>query len=244
MSDRTPTGGQAEDGATPAHVAIIMDGNGRWARKRGLPRALGHRAGVDALKRVVELCPVHHIRYLTVYAFSTENWKRPSAEVQALMALLDEYIDRELETLKKNGVSIHILGDVLPLAPELREKIARAVESTAQCQRLTLSIALNYGGRQELLRGARALARRAMGGEDPDSWQESDLAAELYTGGLPDPDLLIRTGGDMRVSNFLLWQIAYTEWWSTEAYWPDFGEAELLEALAAFRGRQRRFGGV
>ena len=226
------------------HLAVIMDGNGRWAQHRGLPRALGHRAGAEALRRIVELCPGNQIKYLTVYAFSTENWKRPQAEVQALMALLDEFIDKELSVLRQQGVGVRILGDIRPLAPGLRKKIDEAVASTAGNDRLILSLALNYGGRQELLRGAKALARRALSGEEPDSWREGDLARELYTGDLPDPDLLIRTGGDLRISNFLLWQIAYTELWCTETWWPDFGEKELAEALSAFRGRQRRFGGV
>ena len=241
MGDEIESGVQQAAQGGPSHVAVIMDGNGRWAQKRGLPRAMGHRAGVDALRRVVELCPAHQIKYLTVYAFSTENWRRPPAEIQALMGLLDEYIDQELAVLRRDGARIRILGDISPLAPSLQKKITGAVETTSQNERLHLSIALNYGGRQELLRGARALARRALGGEDPDRWKEEDFADELYTGDLPDPDLLIRTGGDLRASNFMLWQIAYAEWWNTEVYWPDFGERELLEALAAYRGRQRRF---
>ena len=226
------------------HLAIIMDGNGRWASRRGLPRAMGHRAGVEALRRVVELCPAYGIRYLTVYALSTENWKRPKAEIQALLALLNEYIEKELAILKKNGVRILVLGDTAPLEAGLRSKIEGAVLATAGNDRLVLSLALNYGGRQELLRGAKALARRALGGEDPEGWGEEDLAGELYTSSLPEPDLLIRTGGDLRVSNFLLWQIAYAEMWCTGTWWPDFGEKELSEALDDYRGRERRFGGV
>ncbi len=226
------------------HLAIIMDGNGRWAQKRGLPRAMGHRAGVEALRRIVELCPGNQIEYLTVYAFSTENWKRPQTEVQALMALLNEFIDKELTLLHQNGVCIRVLGDIEPLAPSLRKKIDHAMAITAQNKKLVLSLALNYGGRRELLQAAKALAYRALKGENPENWQEDDLAAELFTKGMPEPDLLIRTGGDLRVSNFLLWQIAYTELWCTDIFWPDFGEEELMAALAAFKGRQRRFGGV
>jgi undecaprenyl diphosphate synthase len=226
------------------HLAIIMDGNGRWAEKRGLPRALGHRAGAEALRRVVRLCPAYRISYLTVYAFSTENWKRPAAEVQVLLSLMNEFIDKELNEIQKEGVRIKILGDTSPLPERLREKIDHAVTSTAGLERMTLSIALNYGGRQELLRGAKALAKRALNGEEPESWREEDFAGELYSADLPEPDLLIRTGGDLRVSNFLLWQIAYTELWNTQTYWTDFGEKELLEAITSFRGRQRRFGGV
>jgi len=226
------------------HLAIIMDGNGRWAKEKGLPRSLGHRAGVETLKKIVELCPKYAIRYLTVYALSTENWKRPKTEIQALMALMSEFIDKELALLKRKGVCIRVLGDLDPLEPALREKVDHAVLSTAGLENLTLSLALNYGGRQELLYGAKALARRALSGESPESWREEDFARELYTRDLPEPDLLIRTGGDLRVSNFLLWQIAYAELWCTDTYWPDFGEEELSEALTSFQGRQRRFGGV
>ncbi|MCL2121540.1 MAG: polyprenyl diphosphate synthase [Clostridiales bacterium] len=226
------------------HLAVIMDGNGRWAQRRGLPRAMGHREGVEALRRLVRLCPKYEIRYLTVYAFSTENWKRPEAEIQTLMLLIHEFLDRELIVLKEQGVRIRILGDIGPLQPALREKIKNAVSTTAGLEKLHLSVALNYGGRQELLRSAKALAKRALKGENPDDWREEDFAGELYTGDLPEPDLLIRTGGDTRISNFLLWQIAYTEFWSTETYWPDFGEKELAEAMTAFTNRQRRYGGV
>ncbi|MCL1849540.1 MAG: polyprenyl diphosphate synthase [Clostridiales bacterium] len=226
------------------HLAIIMDGNGRWAQARGLPRVMGHRAGVEALKKAVRLCPGQKIRYLSVYALSTENWKRPAAEIQALFALLDEFIDKELSTLCEQGVSIRVLGDLSPLSDALQEKISHAVTATAGLENLILSIALNYGGRQELLSGARALAKRALMGESPEDWGEEDLANELYTRGLPDPDLLIRTGGDMRVSNFFLWQTAYTEFWSTKTYWPDFSEEMLIEAIGEYRGRQRRFGGI
>lgn len=227
-----------------AHVAIIMDGNGRWAQKRGLPRPMGHRAGVEALKRIVEACPDLGIRYLSVYAFSTENWKRPQAEVRALMALLNEFIDKELAGLKRNGVQIRVLGDLAPLERSLAEKIRHAVDETKENGRLILSLALNYGGRQELLRAAKALAKRALAGEDPEAWREEDLAEELYTAKLPDPDLLIRTGGELRTSNFLPWQLVYTELWSTGVYWPEFTVAEFTRALEEFAKRQRRFGGV
>lgn len=227
-----------------AHVAIIMDGNGRWAQKRGMPRPVGHRAGVEALKRIVEACPELGIRYLTVYAFSTENWKRPATEVKALMGLLNEFIDKELAGLKKNGVQIRVLGELEGLEPKLADKIRNAIAATRDNRRLTLALALNYGGRRELLRAAQALARRALSGEDPASWREEDLEAQLYTAGMPDPDLLIRTGGELRTSNFLPWQMAYTELWSTQAFWPDFTPEELTRALEDFAKRHRRFGGV
>ncbi|MEA4892822.1 MAG: polyprenyl diphosphate synthase [Peptococcaceae bacterium] len=226
------------------HVAIIMDGNGRWAQDRGLPRAAGHRAGVEALKRIVTACPDLGVRYLTVYAFSTENWKRPPAEVRALMSLLNEFIDKELAGLKKNGVRIRVLGDLTALDRKLAAKIENAVQETKENRRLDLSLALSYGGRQELLRAAKALARRALAGEDPESFREEDLAAELYTADLPDPDLLIRTGGELRTSNFLPWQSVYTELWNTRTFWPDFSQLDLRRALEDFAKRQRRFGGV
>lgn len=228
----------------PQHVAIIMDGNGRWAQAKGLPRTLGHRAGTQTIKTIVEACPSLGIRYLTVYAFSTENWKRPTQEVSALMGLLGEYIDSELERLKQNGVKVQILGDLTPMAQALRSKIQKAVFETMDNDKLVFSIALNYGGRQELLRAAKKLAKRALNGEDPDLWTEADLAAGLYTAQMPDPDLLIRTGGELRLSNFLLWQMAYGEIWTTPAYWPDFTPAHLAQAIQDFQERNRRFGGI
>ena len=233
-----------KDIRVPAHLAVIMDGNGRWARKRNLPRSLGHREGAEALRRIVRLCPVYGVRYLSVFAFSTENWKRPESEVQSLMALLGEFIVKELDTLIKEGVCFRFIGDLSPLAPELRYKIEDARTRTEGLDKLILTVALNYSGRQDLLRAAKALARRALAGEDPDKWTDNDLSAELYTGSMPDPDLLIRTGSEKRVSNFMLWQIAYTELWYTDTLWPDFNEDVLREALGAYSERQRRFGGV
>jgi len=226
------------------HVAIIMDGNGRWAQAQGLPRALGHRAGMESLKKIVEACPDLGIDYLTVYAFSTENWKRPKLEVEALMRLMSEYIDSELSRLKKNGVRIKILGDILPVPAALRSKIENAVMETANNQGLTFSIALNYGGRQEILQAAKRLAHQALQGEDPDQWTEEDFQKSLYIGDLPDPDLMIRTGGELRISNFLLWQLAYSELWTTPIYWPDFTPDVLAQALHDYGSRQRRFGGI
>lgn len=238
------SGARTETPQGIGHLAIIMDGNGRWATKRGLPRVMGHRAGVEAVRRIVRLCPTYRIQHLTIYALSTENWKRPETETQALLSLLSEFIDKELATLVQEGVSIRVLGDLSPLPQALQAKIAHAVSSTVGMENLILSIALNYGGRRELLRAAQAMAKRALDGEDPEDWSEDDFAKELYTHDLPEPDLLIRTGGDLRVSNFLLWQIAYTELWCTETYWPDFGEKELAEAIHVFRSRERRFGGI
>ena len=232
------------DPRKPNHLAVIMDGNGRWAQSRNLPRALGHRSGAEALRRLLRLCPVQGIKYLTVFAFSTENWKRPAAEVQALMSLLAEFIDKELEELIREGVGIRVFGDMTQLSRGLQQKIEGAVAATVGLNRLVLSIMLNYSGRQEVLRGAKALARLALDGQDPESWSEADFAEALYTKDLPEPDLLIRTGGEYRISNFMLWQLAYTEFWFTPTLWPDFGEKELSEAVAAFSDRHRRFGGV
>ena len=226
------------------HLAVIMDGNGRWATQRNLPRTLGHREGAQALRRLVSLCPAYNIKYLTVFAFSTENWKRPATEVQALMSLLSEFISKELADLIKEGVRLRFIGDMTPLNQGLREKIDDARERTKDLDKLILTIALNYSGRQDLLRAAKALAKRALAGEDPDSWDESDLNDELYTRDTPEPELMLRTGGEQRVSNFMLWQIAYTEFWHTPVLWPDFNEDALREALSAFFNRQRRFGGV
>jgi undecaprenyl diphosphate synthase len=226
------------------HVAIIMDGNGRWAQAKGWSRSMGHRAGTETLKRIVEACPQLGIQYLTVYAFSTENWKRPAKEISALMVLMAEYIDRELDRLKEMGVRINVLGELDPLNATLKKKIVNAVAATADNQSLHLSLALNYGGRQELLRAAQKLSQLALQGQDPSQWTEADMQACLYTAALPDPELVIRTGGEFRLSNFLLWQLAYAEFWSTPVFWPDFTPELLNQAIEEYRGRQRRFGGI
>lgn len=233
-----------EKQGNPRHVAIIMDGNGRWAQAQGLPRALGHKAGMESLRSIVEACPDLGIEYLTVYAFSTENWKRPRLEIEALMRLMSEYIDSELDRLNRKGVSIRILGNIQPIPAALRSKVEGAVAMTSGNQGLRFSIALNYGGRQDILQAAQALAKRALHGEDPDRWTEEDLQKCLYTGDMPDPDLMIRTGGDLRISNFLLWQLAYSELWTTSTYWPDFTPEHLAGAIQDYCGRQRRFGGI
>lgn len=230
--------------ATLRHVAIIMDGNGRWAQTKGLPRALGHKAGMESLRKIVEACPELGIEYLTVYAFSTENWKRPKLEIEALMRLMSEYIDSELDRLHRNGVCIRILGDINPIPAALRSKVEAAAALTAGNRGLKFSIALNYGGRQDILQAAQTLAKRALQGENPDQWTEEDFQKCLYTGAMPDPDLMIRTGGDLRISNFLLWQLAYAELWTTQTYWPDFTPEHLAGAIQDFCGRQRRFGGI
>lgn len=225
----------------PKHIAIIMDGNGRWARARRMPRLFGHRAGVDALHRVVDSCGRLGIPMLTVYAFSTENWTRPQEEVSGLMRLLADSFIRYLDRLIEAGVRIRHLGRTERLPGDLLARIRDAEAVTAGNQRLQLNVALNYGGRAEVI---DAIRRLAAGGADMTQLTEDQITANLYTAGLPDPDLIIRTGGEVRMSNFLLWQSAYAEYYATDTFWPDFGESDLRLALATFAGRQRRFGGV
>jgi undecaprenyl diphosphate synthase len=229
----------------PAHVAIIMDGNGRWATARGLPRVAGHREGVKAARAVVRAAHELGLRYLTLYAFSTENWSRPEDEVTMLMRLLEESIYRELPELMDNNVRLRVIGRPTGVPSPLRRGLEHVMAETARNTGLTLLVAFNYGGRDELLDAFRTLARRVQAGElTPETISEADVTGALYTDGVPDPDLLIRTSGEMRVSNFLLWQIAYTELWITPTLWPDFGPADLYRAVADFQRRTRRFGGV
>ncbi len=229
----------------PAHVAIIMDGNGRWATARGLPRIAGHREGVKAARAIVRAADAIGLRYLTLYAFSTENWSRPEDEVTMLMRLLEESIYRELPELMDNNVRLRVIGRTAGVPLPVRRGLDHVVAETEKNTGLTLLVAFNYGGRDELLDAFRALARRVQAGElAPDGISEADVSGALYTDGVPDPDLLIRTSGEMRVSNFLLWQIAYTELWITPTLWPDFAPADLYRAVADFQGRTRRFGGV
>jgi len=224
---------------TARHVGIIMDGNGRWALARGLPRAAGHRAGVDNVRTVVEASVEAGVRHLTLYAFSTENWHRPPEEVRGLLGLIDHYLERELNGLDRNGVRLRHLGSLEGLAPASRLRVERAVRRTARNDRLHLNVAFNYGGRAEIVRAARRLLRSNLA---PEQVTEARLAACLDTAGQPDLDLVIRTGGEMRLSNFLLWQAAYAEIYVSQAYWPDFGRQEFNLALEAYASRQRRFG--
>ena len=229
----------------PAHIAIIMDGNGRWATSRSLPRTAGHSAGVEALREIIRECSDLKIQALTIYAFSTENWKRSREEVGALMALLLKYFSSEIDELHEKKVCIRILGDVDGLPAPQRDAVNAAMARTAENTGLRLNIALNYGGRDELLRAARILARRAQEtGCDVNELTREDFEDALYTRGLPDVDLLIRTSGEMRISNFLPYQIAYAEFVVVDTLWPDFGVSELHAAIAAFQQRDRRFGGV
>jgi undecaprenyl diphosphate synthase len=232
-------------GATPAHVAIIMDGNGRWAKARGLPRLAGHRAGVEALRKTVRAAPGLGISYLTVYAFSSENWSRPKSEVSDLMGLLKLFIRRDLAELHQNGVRVATIGDKASLQPDIRGLLEEAESLTALNDALTLVIAFNYGGRDEIARAARSLAERAVRGEiDPADITTDMFAASLDTAGIPDPELVIRTSGELRLSNFLLWQAAYSELVFLPCYWPDFGPEQFAEALHVFGRRERRFGGL
>ncbi len=223
----------------PYHLAVIMDGNGRWAKARGLPRLAGHRAGVENLRRVIRACTEFGIRILTIYAFSTENWGRPEAEVRGLMNILESVIDRELNQLHANGVQLRHIGDLGGLSDVLQRKVRKAVELTRNNDQLTLNIAFNYGGRQDLV---QAFRRIVADGIAPEQIDEKLIDYYLYTAGQPDPDLVIRTGGEMRLSNFLLWQASYAEYYSTPAFWPDFDREELLKALVQYASRERRYG--
>jgi undecaprenyl diphosphate synthase len=229
----------------PQHVAIIMDGNGRWATRRGLPRVAGHREGVKTARTIVRIAGALGLRYLTLYAFSTENWSRPQTEVSTLMSLLEETICRELPDLMKRNVRLRVIGRTGGVPLPLRRGIDHVVNETRHNTGLTLLMAFNYGGRDELIDAFRGLARRVEAGElRPEAISEAHVTQSLYTAEVPDPDLLIRTSGEMRISNFLLWQIAYTEFWVTPTLWPDFAPADLYRAIVDFQGRARRFGGV
>lgn len=229
----------------PQHVAIIMDGNGRWAQKRGLPRTFGHRAGAEALRAIVSTASEIGVGVLTAYAFSTENWKRPDEEVNLLMKLFSDYLDTEIDELHQNGVQLRFIGNLEGLAANLRDKMADARERTAGNTGLVLTLAVNYGGRAEVVHAVQALAEQVrQGAIAPGAITEELIHDHLYTAGLPDPDLIIRPSGDQRISNFLLWQSAYAEFWFTDVHWPDFKPEHLIAAIADFQRRERRFGGL
>jgi undecaprenyl diphosphate synthase len=233
------------NGAIPRHVAIIMDGNGRWARERRMPRPFGHRSGMQSVREVVEASIELGIEYLSLFAFSQENWQRPSVEVSALMSLLEEYIAREADELEERGVRVKVLGELERLTPPAAAAVERVVTQTAHNDRLVLNLFISYGSRAELVRAARLLARDvAEGRVAPDAIEEEDIRSRLYTADCPDPDLLIRTSGEQRISNFLLWQLAYAELFISPVLWPDFRRRELYEAVLDFQNRERRFGRV
>ena len=234
---------QTREPGTPRHVAVIMDGNGRWASRRAMPRHVGHKAGVKSVRAVVEGCARRGVEALTLFAFSSENWARPAEEVTRLMELFVEAMDREVDALHRNGIRVRFIGDLTTLKPQLLERIAACESLTARNPNLTLFIALSYGGRWDIAQAARRLAERVAAGTlEPAAVDEAALGGELALAGAPDPDLFIRTGGEQRLSNFLLWNLAYTELYFCDTLWPDFDEAELERALRYFASRQRRFG--
>ena len=229
----------------PRHVAIIMDGHGRWAKRRGLPRTAGHAAGAENFRTIATYCKEIGLDYLTVYAFSTENWKRPAEEVSAIMGLLKKYLLEAIEKMERDRVKMHFFGDLSPLNPELRELCERTMEISKGYEGCQVNICLNYGGRDEILRAAKAFAADcAEGRADPNHLTEGAFSDYLFSRGVPDPDLVIRPSGELRISNFLLWQSAYAEFYYTDVLWPDFTKEELHRALAAYQGRSRRGGGV
>lgn len=237
------TGGSAPERIIPAHVAIIMDGNGRWAKKRGMPRTFGHTQGARVAETILEDAADLGIRYLTLYAFSTENWSRPEAEVTALMNLLRKYMKTSLERCNRNNVRVRVIGDKSMLSKDLQESIAELEQATASNTRIGFQIAINYGGRDEIVRAVKRASQEGLL-SDPAKIDDSIINDHLDTAGIPDPDLLIRTCGEQRISNFLLWQLAYSELYFTDKAWPDFNKAELEKAIDAFNHRERRYGGL
>jgi undecaprenyl diphosphate synthase len=241
QTDTPPTAGVAAPAAVPRHIAIIMDGNGRWAQARGKPRLVGHRAGTENIRRIIESCVQFGVEALTLYAFSTENWRRPNDEVNGLMSILGEVIERETAKLHENGVQLRHIGSLEGVPRSLQERVRYAVQLTQSNSRLVVNVAFNYGGRAELVDAVRRLVAAGVRAEDV---TEELLSSYLQTAGLPDPDLIIRTAGELRVSNFLLWQGAYAEFWSSPLFWPDFDRDELTRAIADFGQRHRRFGSL
>ncbi|MEG2212970.1 MAG: isoprenyl transferase [Clostridiales bacterium] len=229
----------------PQHVAVIMDGNGRWAARRNLPRSMGHKAGAEAMRQATEICREIGVKILTVYAFSTENWQRPQDEVDFLMKLFADYLSGEVKTMNDNQIRLGILGEIEPLPVAVKTELAKSLAATAGNERMLLNIAVNYGGRRELVLATRNLARQVQsGGLMVDEIDEAAVARALFTAGEVDPDLLIRPSGELRISNFLLWQAAYSEFYFADVLWPDFGKADMLRAIIAYQQRQRRFGKV
>ena len=236
MGMKTPAG---ENGSIPRHISIIMDGNGRWAQRRGLPRSAGHKAGAETFRRIARYCKDLGVEYLTVYAFSTENWKRPAEEVGTIMGLLEKYLLDSIAEMEEDRIRLRFFGDLSALSPRLQELIARTAEIAGRLPGcFQANVCLNYGGRDEIVRAARALA------ESGEEWSEENLERHLYSAGIPDPELIIRPGGEYRVSNFLLWQSAYAEYVFSPKLWPDFQTEDIDDAIARYRTRDRRFGGV
>ncbi len=243
MADTIKAGEQERSGL-PRHIAIILDGNGRWAKKRGLPRTAGHAAGAETFRKIATYCKNIGVDYLTVYAFSTENWKRPPEEVKTIMKLLDKYLREAIATMEKDKIRMRVFGDTTALSPELRAEIERTNEISQRYAGFQANICINYGGRDEIIHAARRYAEDFAAGKTTGELTEEGFSAYLYSAGIPDPELLIRPGGELRISNFLLWQCAYSEFYFTDVLWPDFTSKELDKAIAAFQSRDRRFGGV
>ena len=239
FNTRTPqTAGEVDKGRLPRHIAVIMDGNGRWAKKRGLPRTAGHKVGAEVFRDIATYCKELGVEYLTVYAFSTENWKRPADEVSTIMGLLEQYLHEAIDTMEKDHIRLRFFGDMSALSPELQALAHRTDDISAHYDGFQANICLNYGGRAELLRAAQRCAERGL------DWTEENLSANMYSAGIPDPELVIRPGGEMRLSNFLLWQCAYSELYFCDTLWPDFTRQELDKAIIDYQRRDRRFGGV
>ena len=236
--------GGAEKIAPPRHIAIILDGNGRWAKRRGLPRTAGHAVGSENFRKIATYCKNIGVEYLTVYAFSTENWKRPADEVKTIMRLLKKYLGEAIDTMERDHIRMKVLGNVEGLPEELRELVKKTDEISARYEGFQANICLNYGGRDEIVRAAMRYAADVKDGRAPEEIDESAFGRYLYSAGIPDPELLIRPGGEVRISNFLLWQCAYSEFYFTDVLWPDFSTEELDKAIAAYQSRDRRFGNV
>ena len=232
------TAGQVDMGRLPRHIAIIMDGNGRWAKKRGLPRTAGHKVGAEVFRDIATYCQELGVRYLTIFAFSTENWKRPKDEVDTLMSLLEQYLQEAIDTMERDLIRLKVLGDVAGLSPNLQRMIGETNAISAHYQGFQANICLNYGGRAEILRAARLCA------ESGEEWTEENFQKYLWSAGIPDPDLIIRPSGELRLSNFLLWQCTYSEFYFCDTLWPDFTRKDLDKAIADYQHRDRRFGGV
>ena len=244
MAEKELKTGGAERLAPPRHIAIILDGNGRWARRRALPRTAGHAVGSENFRKIATYCKNIGVEYLTVYAFSTENWKRPEDEVKTIMRLLSKYLHEAIDTMERDHIKMKVLGDVEGLPEELRALIAKTDEISARYEGFQANICLNYGGRDEIVRAAMRYAADVKNGRAPEQIGETDFGKYLYSAGIPDPELLIRPGGEQRISNFLLWQCAYSEFYFTDVLWPDFTTEELDKAIAEYHRRDRRFGGV
>ena len=241
---RNDTAGEREQSRVPRHIAIILDGNGRWAKKRGLPRTAGHAAGAETFRKIALYCRDIGVEYLTVYAFSTENWKRPTDEVKTIMRLLDKYLHEAIDTMERDGMKMRIFGDVSGLSPQLQALAHTADEIADHVDGFQANICLNYGGRDEIVHAARRYAEDLAAGKVSGELSEESFSRYLYSAGIPDPDLMIRPGGEQRLSNFLLWQCAYAEFYFTDVLWPDFTTEELDKAIAVFQSRDRRYGGV